>query len=79
MIKSQVETFIRNFINGEANVDSDGDRIFDDALLGVSKGNDPMYEFLKQDIGDQYWTPAEAFRIDHPELEFDSSELSVIS
>lgn len=28
-------------------------------IVGFSKGDDSLYSFIKQDIGDFYWTPDE--------------------
>ena len=53
---------------------------FDLPLVGCAAGNDPMFDFLKQDIGPEfYWTPLEAFLTAFPESSVRAEELSVIS
>lgn len=37
------------------------ERIWDKPLVGFSKGDDPYYNFFKNDIGDFYLTPEEFF------------------
>lgn len=50
---------------------------FDEPLIGVSKGNDPYYTFLKDDIGEFYWSPKEVFSQKYPIQE--SEILQVVS
>ena len=52
---------------------------FDRPLIGVASGGDPLFCFLKHDIGkDFYWTPTDAFR-QGLDIEVAPEELSVIS
>jgi ferredoxin len=55
------------------------DRAFDDPLIGFSGGADPLYEFLRQDIGSPCMTPIEIFRRSFPGTDACAEELTVIS
>lgn len=53
---------------------------FDTPLLGCASGADPLFAFLKQDIGPEfYWRPEEAFRLAFPEDDARPEDLSVIA
>ncbi|WP_272698968.1 4Fe-4S ferredoxin [Desulfovibrio sp. Fe33] len=53
---------------------------FDTPLVGCAAGDDPLFDFLKRDIGAEfYWTPEEAFALAFPEAGADGSDLSVVS
>lgn len=53
---------------------------FDSPLVGCASATDPLFAFLKKDIGpDFYWTPEEAFAKAHPELGVSPDELRVIA
>lgn len=53
---------------------------FETPLLGCAAGADPLFAFLKQDIGpDFYWTPLEAFRLAFPDDETRAEDLSVLA
>ena len=53
------ENFLREF---------DGEPAWSEPLVGFARGDDPLFAFLKQDIGEFYWTPDEIFA-----LAFDSA------
>lgn len=55
------------------------ERAFDDPLVGFSNGSDPLYEFLKNDIGTPFMTPVEIFERSFPGREVRAEELTVIS
>ncbi len=53
---------------------------FDKPLVGVARGDDELFSFLKNDIGkDFYWTPLEAFIHAFPKEHVSADELSVIA
>jgi len=53
---------------------------FETPLFGVASGADPLFYWLKEDIGaDFYWTPLEAWKEAFPHDEVSASELSVIA
>lgn len=39
-----------------------GEAAWAEPLVGFSRGDDPLYEQFKDDIGDFFWTPAEIYR-----------------
>ena len=47
-------------------------------LVGFSQGDDPYYQYFKEDIGEFLWTPYEIFTKTFPNITLDPSELSVI-
>jgi epoxyqueuosine reductase QueG len=55
------------------------ERAWDDPLVGFSSGDDPLFEFLKADIGDFLWLPSEIFSKTFPEVAVQPAELTVIS
>ena len=56
-----------------------GDRAWDEPLVGFSRGNDPVYLKLKEDIGPFYMTPDEVFNRFFPSTPALPHELSVVS
>lgn len=57
-----------------------GEKAWGEPIVGFSKGDDPLYDVLKKDIGTFYWTPTEVYKKTFPE-EKDASpqELTIIS
>lgn len=52
--------------------------VWDSPLIGVSRGDDPLYAEFKEKIGPFYWTPLDAFRTRFPEADLADSHLAVI-
>lgn len=52
--------------------------MWDAPFFGVSKGDDPLYDFLKEHIGPFHWRPLEAFRLKYPG-ESSAANLRVVS
>lgn len=53
---------------------------FDTPLIGFASGEDELFNFLKNDIGaDFYWTPKESFLLAFPNEKIQADELSIIS
>jgi epoxyqueuosine reductase len=48
-------------------------------LVGISRGDDPLYQWFKEDIGPFYWTPAEIFAATFPGIRAEPEQLTVIS
>jgi epoxyqueuosine reductase QueG len=48
-------------------------------LVGFSRGDDPLYDFFKAQIGPFYWTPAEIFAAAFQDQPVAPAELTVIS
>lgn len=73
---------IRNFVAGSAEnslKNAANDRAWAEPLVGFSRGDDPIFEFYKSDIGRFYWTPAEAFSLAFPDTDVKPAELAVVS
>jgi epoxyqueuosine reductase len=51
---------------------------FGPPLVGFSKGDDPLYDFLKKDIGAFYCHPAQIFAVAFPQKVVTGAELAVI-
>lgn len=55
------------------------DRAWNPALVGYAKGDDPIFEFFKNDIGPFLWTPWEIFSKKFPDSDVTPQDLTVIS
>lgn len=53
--------------------------LFAKPLIGFSSGDDVLYSFFKQHIGDFYWLPKEAFLLKYPNESINDCDISVIS
>ncbi|MFX1329211.1 MAG: hypothetical protein ACFE91_13870 [Promethearchaeota archaeon] len=53
-------------------------RIFNDPLIGVAKGDDPIFQKFKEVVGPEHLTPLELW-LDEGQEKIDSSELRVVS
>jgi epoxyqueuosine reductase len=73
VIKAFVQTSVENSLKNDLN-----ERAWDVPIVGFSRGDDPLYEFLKKDIGDFYWTPLEIFRETFPGTDVSADQLTVI-
>jgi epoxyqueuosine reductase len=60
-----VEESVRDFLASSDNNLGPGtsEKAWDDFLLGYSSGDDELYSFWKEHIGEFHWTPAEAFEV----------------
>ncbi len=60
--------------------DDGNEKIWEEPIVGFSRGDDPLYVTLKEDTGAFYWTPLEIYRKTFPkEKEVTSDKLSIIS
>ncbi|HMB15576.1 MAG TPA: 4Fe-4S ferredoxin [Pelovirga sp.] len=48
-------------------------------LIGVARGDDPLFTEFKQIIGAVHWSPAEAFALAYPDQSVTSKDLRVVS
>lgn len=78
MIMELIKDTITVILSSSSNQYEHG-HIYDNPIIGISSGADPLYLSMKSDIGDFYWTPEEAFSIAYPNADISASELSVIS
>lgn len=65
--------------NGFQPLGSAEEPMWDSPLIGIASGADPYFAFFKQDIGDSYWMPSEAFASRYPNIGITDGELAVIS
>ena len=60
--------------------DVGNEKVWEEPIIGFSRGNDPLYDTLKEDIGAFYWSPLEIYRKTFPkEKEVASDKLAIIS
>ncbi|MCF8106898.1 MAG: 4Fe-4S ferredoxin [Desulfohalobiaceae bacterium] len=52
---------------------------FAEPLLGIARGDDPLFQDFKDHVGEFHWTPVEAFGLAFPGEEIRGEDLSVIS
>ncbi len=52
--------------------------VWDSPLLGVSRGDDPLYAEFQETIGPFHWTPLEAFRTAFPDTNVAAADLAVV-
>jgi len=50
-----------------------------DPLVAFARGDDPLFQQFKKEIGDFYWLPEEAFELGNPGTGVTPQELSVVS
>ncbi len=55
------------------------EKAWDDFLLGFASGADPLWAWLKNDIGSFLWTPEEIFNLTFPKSPAAPEELTVVS
>jgi epoxyqueuosine reductase QueG len=55
------------------------DRAFEEAVVGFSRGDDPLYDAYKELVGPFHWTPLEIFTRAFPGLAATAGELTVIA
>ncbi len=72
-IRKSIDEYYRAVLSDMSN----SERIYDYPIIGCSKGNDKLYKFFKEDIGEFYWTPFEAFSLEFDNV--DEEKLSVLS
>lgn len=79
--KTWIEGIISDFCSSPANSlqNGTGEPAWGDPLVGYARGDDPLFDRLKADIGPFYWTPLEAFDLVCPGSATSPAELSVIS
>lgn len=76
-----IDGIIKSFVNKSpynSLRNGKNERAWEEPIVGFSKGDDPIYEFLKEDIGDFYWLPADIISRTFPKLRISPSRLTVI-
>lgn len=80
--KEEIRNLIIRFVNEsvENSLNSDEhETAWDKPLVGFSKGNDPLYEFFRKDIGEFYWHPSDIFSARFPDIPVRAEQLTVVS
>ncbi len=73
---------VRNYTASEENnlpLESGHEPAWEEPLVGFSRGDDPLYHRLKEDIGPFLWTPQEIFAMTFPDVKVEADALTVIS
>jgi epoxyqueuosine reductase len=76
-IESSIKGFVESSENSLKNRENEPG--WAEPLLGFSRGDDPLYSNIKNDIGPFYWTPLEIFEKTFPSLKVTSDRLTIIS
>jgi epoxyqueuosine reductase len=63
----------------DLHLDGGREPAWEEPLVGFSRGDDPLYQRFKEEIGPFLWTPSEIFAATFPEAEAAPGELTVIS
>lgn len=77
-----ISNLIKDYINNSSNNSLGNNfhgKALEEPLIGFSRGSDPLYEMIKEHIGDFCKTPLEVFNSIYPEFKINSDELSVVS
>ena len=78
--RNWVESLIREFCASARNSLQmpTGEPAWAEPRIAYARGDDPLFEQLKKDIGPFYWTPLEALQLAWPDLDASAAELAVI-
>jgi epoxyqueuosine reductase len=78
-IVTKIHNWMENIVNNALMPESKL-HAFANPIIGCARGDDPLFIFLKEDIGpDFYWTPEDAFKAAFPGKKVLPEELSVIA
>lgn len=81
-LKSRLTAEIHAFIGSPANslgMHDASEPAWGGPLIGFARGDDPIFQDFKRDIGVFYWTPADAFARGCPGIAAEPADLSVVS
>jgi ferredoxin len=77
-----MDSLIRDFVRGSPENslrNARQDKAWADPLVGFCRGDDPLWQQFKEQIGPFYWTPLEVFQLTFPGPSTTSDQLTVIS
>jgi ferredoxin len=74
LIDNFIATSPSNSLKNAAN-----EKAWEEALVGFSRGDDPLYSLFKDKVGPFHWTPLEIFQLTFPGTPVKAGELTVIS
>lgn len=81
-LNSWIEGLIQEFVLNDPGNSlhlGHGEKAWDAPIVGFASAADPLFLFLKRDIGDFYWLPNDIFPQTFPSEKCNSHDLSVIS
>lgn len=70
---------IKNHLSDDPDSYLSSEQAWEDPIVGFSKGDDPLFTWIKKDIGPFYWTPSEIYKKAFPDSDVSARHLSVIS
>lgn len=76
-IEQEIRSFLADPVINRLSPDCQ-EPAWDSPLIGVSRGDDPLYQEFLESIGPFYWTPLEAFRTAFPGSDVTAADLAVI-
>jgi epoxyqueuosine reductase len=66
----RIENVVKEFVASSpenAMWEGGAERMWAEPLVGFSRGDDPLYQQIKEDIGSFYWTPRDAYALAFPD------------
>ncbi len=73
-----IKAFVNNSPENSLRMEIE-EKAWDEPLIGFSSGADHLYESYKETVGEEHWTPREAFLLKFPLSEVKPADLTVIS
>ena len=73
------ESFAETKTNNFGAIGHPEEKIWAKIDCGFAAGDDPLYPYYKTEIGDFFWTPAEAYKKFYPDAQVEDKDLTVLS
>ena len=67
LLENSIKSFCSSTDENSIGRESD-ERLWDVPIVGYSRGDDPLFDKIKKDIGQFYWTPIEIFTKTFPKV-----------
>ncbi len=77
-IENAIKGFCGSAVENSSGSNSD-ERLWDEPIVGFARGDDPLFDKIKSNIGPFYWTPLEIFTRAFPKIKVSPERLTVIS
>ena len=77
-----IENVVKSFVSDSSEnslMNEKNEKAWEEPLVGFSNGEDPLYDFYKENIGGFYWTPFEIFTNTFPQQKVSPDQITVIS
>ena len=78
LLENSIKSFCSSMDENSFGRDSE-ERLWDEPIIGYSRGDDPLFNKIKKDIGQFYWTPIEIFTKTFPKVKVSPEKLTVIT